>query len=250
MEKEYKVKSLAKAMRLLECFTSQKPELGITEIANMLDIQKSSVHNMISTFEDMGYVSQNKETGKYYLGVKLLQFSYIVNNHIGIRKYFLPYMKQIANELHETVFLGIPHELEVLYIESAYPDESNGGRSIMGEKAPMYCTGLGKAMLAYLPNERLEACVNGQFIPFTERTLTSGEELRRDVEDTRARGYAIDNMEHEYGVKCLGMPVFGNDNRVVAAISISGPSLRFENDTLDYKAKRMQEILRPAQYKL
>lgn len=250
MEKEYKVKSLAKAMRLLECFTSQKPELGITEIANMLDIQKSSVHNMISTFEEMGYVSQNKETGKYYLGVKLLQFSYIINSHMGIRKFFLPYMKQIANELHETVFLGIPHELEVLYIECAYPNESNGGRSIMGERAPMYCTSLGKAMLAYLPEDRLEACAKGVLIRFTEKTCTTSGELIEDINETRRRGYAIDNMEHEYGVTCVGIPVFGNDMRVVAAISITGPSLRFNEETLKRKAKRMQEILKPAQYRL
>ena len=250
MEKEYKVKSLAKAMHLLECFSSQKPEIGITEIARVLDLQKSTVHNIISTFEDLGYISQNNETGKYYLGVKLLQFSYIINNHIGIRKYFLPYMKQIANELHETVFLGIPYEMEVLYIECIYPDESNGGRSILGERAPMYCTGLGKAMLAYLPSDRQEACVKQSFVQFTETTIHTKEELLKDIEQTRKRGFAIDNMEHEYGVTCVGVPILGNDNRVVAALSISGPSLRFDEISLIHKAKRMQEILKPAQYQL
>lgn len=250
MEQEYKVKSLAKAVRLLECFTSQKPELGITEIAQMLDLQKSTVHNIASTFEALGYLSQNKETGKYYLGVKLLQFSYIVSNHMGFRKFFLPYMKQIANELHENVYLGIPHEDEVLYLECCYPNESNGGRSILGEHAPMYCTGLGKAMLAFLTEDRQKEYAQKPLRRFTENTIETFEALLEDLAQTRARGYSVDNMEHEYGITCIGMPIFGNDRRVVAAISTSGPSLRFDADTLIHHAARMKAILEPVQNKL
>lgn len=250
MEREYKVKSLAKAVGVLECFSNQKPELGITEIAQMMNLQKSTVYNIASTFEALGYLSQNKETGKYYLGVKLLQFSYIVNNHMGFRKYFLPYMKTIANELHETVFMGIPHENEVLYIECCYPNETNGGRSILGEHAPMYCTGLGKAMLAYLPESTQQHYASKPLERFTENTILTSEALLDDLAQTRERGYSIDNMEHEYGITCLGVPVFGNDRHVVAAISISGPSLRFDKDTLVSHAARMKAILEPAQYKL
>lgn len=250
MEQEYKVKSLAKAVHLLECFSNQKPELGITEIAHMLDLQKSTVHNIASTFEALGYLSQNKETGKYYLGVKLLQFSYIVNNHMGFRKFFLPYMKQIANELHENVYLGIPHDGEVLYLECCYPNESNGGRSILGEHAPMYCTGLGKAMLAFLPENQQHDYAKRPLERFTDTTIVTGEALLEELAQTRVRGYSIDNMEHEYGITCVGTPVFGNDRRVVAAISISGPSLRFDADTLVSHAARVKEILEPVQFKL
>lgn len=250
MEQEYKVKSLAKAVRLLECFSIQKPELGITEIAQMLDLQKSTVHNIASTFETLGYLSQNKETGKYYLGVKLLQFSYIVNNHMGFHKFFLPYMKQITNELHENVYLGIPHEGEVLYIECCYPNEANGGRSILGEHAPMYCTGLGKAMLAFLPESKQQAYAKQPMERFTKNTIVTSDALLEELTQIRARGYSIDNMEHEYGITCVGMPIFGNDRRVVAAISVSGPSLRFDSDTLVRHAARMKVILEPTQFKL
>lgn len=250
MEQEYKVKSLVKAVRLLECFSNQKPELGITEMAQMMGLQKSTVYNIASTFEALGYLTQNKETGKYYLGVKLLQFSYIVNNHMGFRKFFLPYMKQIANELHENVYLGIPHADEVLYLECCYPNESNGGRSILGEHAPMYCTGLGKAMLAFLPENKQIEYAKRPLERFTDTTIVTGEALLEDMAQTRARGYSIDNMEHEYGITCVGFPVFGNDRRVVAAISISGPSLRFDAQTLVSRAARANEILAPTQFKL
>ncbi len=250
MEQEYKMKSLPKAMHLLECFSNEKPELGVTEISKMLGVQKSTVHNIAATFVKLGYLSQNQETGKYYLGVKLLQFSYIVNNHIGFREFFLPYMKQIAEELHETTYLAIPHGDEVLYIECSYPRESTTSRNILGERAPMYCTAIGKAMLAFLPQDKQLEYTSRTFFQFTKNTIQSQTALLNEISIIRNRGYSIDNMEHEYGITCIGIPIFGNDGRVMAGISISGPSLRFSKETIETKAERMQDIIKPVQHKL
>lgn len=250
MEQEVKVKSLVKAMRLLECFSSQKSELGVTEIANILGLHKSTVHNIASTLKELGYLSQNKDNEKYSLGIKLLQFSYIVNNQLGFRKFFLPYMKELANIIHENVYLGIPHENEVLYIECCYPDDINGGRNILGERAPMYCTGLGKAMLAFVSEEKLLEYSNQVFYRFTDNTIQTKKRLFEEIAITKLRGYSIDNMEHEYGVTCIGVPIFGIDSRVVAALSVSGPSLRFDEKTIVRHAAKMRDIISTAQYKL
>lgn len=243
-----KVKSLAKALRVLECFANDRPELGVTEIAKMLGLQKSTVHNIVSTFEDLGYLQQNQETGKYYLGVKLLQFSYIINNHMGLRKFFLTYLQEIAHTINEAVYFGIPHDGEVLYIENLTPASSMSARNILGEHAPMYCTGVGKAMLAFLPESEQEKVLSRPLTPFTENTITTREALREDLARIRSRGYAIDNMEHEYGVTCIAIPVFGADYRVVAAVSVSAPSLRFTPDVIARNARIMREILGSAQY--
>lgn len=242
-----KVKSLAKAMRVLECFSMEKPELGITEIAVLLGVNKSTVHNIVSTFESMGYLAQNRETGKYYLGLNLLHFSYIINNHIGFRKFFLPYMKEIARQSNETVYLGIPHEKEVLYIECLLPHAAPGARNILGERAQMHCTGLGKAMLAFQPEAKRLAYTKTPLTRYTENTITDPDALHADLACTRARGYSIDNMEHEYGIICIGVPVLGNDGTVVAAISISAPSLRLDEDVIARNAGIMREILAPVQ---
>ena len=249
-EQTSKVKSLAKALHVLECFQNDRPELGVTEIARMLDLQKSTVHNIVSTYEDLGYLRQNQETGKYQLGVKLLQFSYIINNHMGFRKFFLPYLQEIANKVNEIVYFGIPHEGDVLYIDSQVPAGTMAARNILGEHAPMYCTGLGKAMLAFLPVETRERFMDRPLTPFTENTITTREALRADLEQIRMRGYSIDNMEHEYGVTCLALPIFGADRRVVGAVSVSAPSLRFTEDVLRRNAQIIREILAPAQYVL
>lgn len=248
MEKESsKVKSLAKALHVLECFDNDKPELGVTEIAKMLHLQKSTVHNIVSTYKDLGYLQQNPETGKYYLGIKLLQFSYIINNHMGLRKFFLPYLQEIANKVNETVYLGIPHDGDVMYIENQAPSSSTSTRNILGEHAPMYCTGLGKVMLAFLSDADREAAMDRPFLPFTENTITTREALLAELAEIRRRGYAIDNMEHEYGVICIAFPVFGVDGRIVAAISASAPSLRFTPEVIKQNAVIMREILAPAQ---
>lgn len=250
MDQEVKVKSLVKVFAILECFSSSEPELGVSEIARKLGMLKSTVYNIVATCEALGYLVQNKETGKYYLGVKFLQFSYIINNHMGLRAIFLPYMHQIAEEIHETVYMGIPYENEVLYIECCYPLPQASSRAILGEHAPMYCTGLGKAMLAFLPKPEQEEYAARKLEKFTENTITDRQILLDELETIRCRGYAIDNMEHEYGVTCIGIPVFGNDGRVVAAISVSAPSLRFNDEAIKAHASRMQEILQPIQNKL
>lgn len=249
MEQDYKVKSLAKAMAVLECFSNSEPELGVSDIARRLQLQKSTVHNIVSTFEQLGYLEQNVETGKYYLSVKLLQYCYIINNHLGYRKVFLDYMHQITNELHEVVYLGMPHGKEVLYIECCYPQDGNG-RNILGERAPMHCTSLGKAMLAYMPREQQEAYAAHPMQRFTSSTIVTRDALLEELANVRTHGYAVDRMEHEFGVFCVGLPIFGCDGRVVAAISISGPSLRFEQEAIDRNIARMRTILEPIQYKL
>lgn len=247
MEPDYKVKSLAKAMKVLECFSIKTPELGITEIAEMVELQKSTVHNIITTFQQMGYVAQNPQTGKYYLGLRCLHFGYIINNHLGLRQLFLPYLTRIAREAGETCYLGIPNGTDVLYIESASPAGITTTRAILGERAPLYCTGLGKAMLAHMPSDAVKECLAQPLEPFTDSTITQPQALLDDLALTRERGYSTDNMEHEYGIRCVAVPVLGNDQRVIAAVSVSGPSLRFGPEDICRNARIIKEILAPLQ---
>lgn len=242
-----KVKSLVKAMNLLECFTFEKPELGVSEIANMLNLPKSTVHNIASTFKVMGYVDINPENSKYFLGTKLLHFSYIINSHLGMQKLFLPSLQKISDMVGETVYLGIPHGKEVLYIESLAPMGVSLVRNILGERASMYCTGLGKAMLAFLPN-KLELIENFKYKKFTENTITDKEVLLDHLKVVQQRGYSIDNMEHEFGIKCVAVPIFGHDGQVIAAVSVSAPSLRMDNDNMIKYAKIIRDELEPLQH--
>lgn len=242
MQKEYPVKSLAKAMKVLECFTLQEPELGVSEIARKLDMLKTTVYNILSTFEMMGYVCQNPRTEKYYLGARMLRMAYVINNHMGLRDMFLPYLEKIAERCGEVCYFGVAQDGEVLYIESVYPPGQARLRNLLGERAPMHCTGIGKAMLAYMdmPDQELSY--------HTPQTICDPAALQAELAQTRERGYAIDNMEHEVGIKCVAVPVFGADGRVVAAVSVSGPSMRFDAQTVERHAETLQSVLAPLQY--
>lgn len=233
MPQETKVKTLAKAIKLLECFSIEEPELGVTELSEKLDLYKSNVHNILSTYQEYGYIEKNPKTNKYHLGYKILELSKVVNSHLGISSIVNPVIKELAEELNEVVYFAIPKGPKVLYIEGAYPKNVYSIRVMLGETAEMYCTALGKAMLANMPIADALPCIHAQsFTPFTDNTITTPNRLIQELELTRTRGYSMDNMEHEYGIKCVGVPIFNRNNQLIGAISVSGPSLRFDENAV------------------
>lgn len=248
MAEDNQVKSLVRAVQVLECFSVEQPELGPSEIARMLGMQKSTVYNILATFQKCGYLVKNPATGKYYLGLKVLHLGYIVNSHHGMRDMFLPYLKRIAQETRETCYVGILDDQQVLYIESAYPITAQATRNILGECAPLYCTGLGKAMLAYMPREQQEQVLASPLKAYTGCTITDPTVLRDHLEEIRRNGYATDNMEHEYGIRCVAVPIFNAAGEVFAAVSVSGPSPRFDPETIINDARIISGILQPLQH--
>lgn len=245
MDEKYIVKSLVKAVDVLECFSDLHPELGVSEIAKMLGLQKSTVFNILSTFEHCGYVTQDARTGKYHLGLRVLHLGYIVNHHMGLREMFLPYLTRIAEATDEICYFGILDQNEVLYIDSAYPHHVTQTRNILGERAPLYCTGIGKAMLAFLPQQERDAALAGELKAFTDYTITDPAALREQIARIQAQGYAVDDMEHEFGIRCVAAPVFRADGSVFAAVSVSGPSMRFGKSVLEQDAALIRQIIAP-----
>lgn len=238
---EPKVKSLAKALDVLECFSREAPELGVTEISRRLNLNKSNVHNILTTFEQCGYIERNEEKNKYKLGLKILELSHIINSNLGLHKVVMPFMNSLADEVNETVYFAVPKEGKVIYLEGAYPPSVFSVRSMMGEKAEMYCTAIGKAILAFLPpNEAARALSRQSMAECTPNTITDIAALTHELDRIRAKGYSIDNMEHEHGIKCVGVPVFNRDGALAGGMSISGPSPRFDPDTVEAYARKLQ----------
>lgn len=232
METEVKVKSLQKAIEVLNCFT-RKPNLGVTEISEQLGLYKSNVHNILNTYKAMGYLEQDAETGKYRLGIGIFDLSRALGDRFTLTKIAMPYMQELANITNKNVYLAVPRMDEVLYLDATYPtDATYLMRSLLGERAKMYCTGLGKAMLSGMNYEQIEACISADMRPYTENTITDREQLLDELQLTKVRGYAVDNMEHEFGIKCVALPIFDNRRQVVAAISVSGASVQFTDEKI------------------
>lgn len=228
------MKSLKKAIDVLNCFSLSEPELGVTQISERLGVQKSTVHNILATFEQDGFVEQDAKSRKYRLGLVLLNLSNVVREGLGLRKVALPVMERVRDRFGETVHLALEQDGMVVYIESVQPAERSVARIATGKRAYMHCTGVGKAILAYAPDEQVREIVARHGLPsFTEQTITDVSALQSELETSRRHGYSLDNMEHEWGIRCIAVPIRNENGRVEASMSISGPSESFPLEAVD-----------------
>lgn len=235
------VKSLEKALKILDCFSIEKPELGITEISQMMGLYKSNVFNIVSTFVSCGYLEQNPETGKYRIGLKIMSLSHILSTSMGFHSVVHRCINELAKSIDEIVYFGIPNGENVMYMEGAYPEKCYNIRWVQGMTAPLVCTAIGKAMLAYMDESFIDRLLQKPLQKYTDYTITDPDVLRAELLLTKQRGYSVDNMEHEYGIKCVGVPVFNHSGELVGALSTTGPSLRFNKEQSEIFVSMLKE---------
>ncbi|MBQ7408109.1 MAG: IclR family transcriptional regulator [Clostridia bacterium] len=240
--KNIKVKSLYKALLLLDYFKeTNKSALSATELAQLSGLLVTSVHNIMSTFMEYGLIQKNPVNHKYSLGKKFVDFSNIYTTQNPIQKEFSRIMRNLCEESGETVLLAVPYGTDVLYLDSASPKNSFTPSSKMfGVTAPMYCTAIGKAILSISGENVIQQVVQQEKTAFTENTLLDGNDFINEINTTMHRGYAIDNMEHEYGVKCVAVAVKAEGQ--IYGLSITGPSLRFPVEKIETYALKLLAI--------
>lgn len=238
---QVRVKSLYKAMQILFYFGETDQELGVTQLAGMSGELKSTVHNILSTLEVCGLVERNPRTNRYRLGIKVLELSNRLYCSSDIRKVMGPLMSELAASSGENVYLASRAGTEAVYLDAVFPPGMVGGRNMVGISAPLYCTGIGKAILAHEPETVWEQVSGKGLVQYTDQTITDKQALWRELEQIRKQGFSVDNMEHEFGVKCVAVPILGFDGRVLAGISISGPSLRFPKERIEELARQLRQ---------
>ena len=226
------VQSLERAFDLLEALASGG-ELGVTELANRTGLVPSTAHRLLHTLAKRGYVSQSSESGRYLLGYKVVEVAAGLEHRLErLRVVARPHLEGIQRETGETVNLVVLDADRVVYV-----DQVEGSRQVrmfttVGTSVPAHTTGSGKAIMANGPSEAVEALYGGRepLQRLTDHTLTTLDALEDDFARIRRRGYALDNEEHEEGVGCVAVAVFGHSGRPSAAISVSGPSARILGD--------------------
>lgn len=229
-------KSLKKAMDLLDFFTLENPEWSISDLSRVSGLYKSNIYSILTTLAMCGYIEQDVGSEKYRLGTKLLTKSNVVLSYMNELDVVHKALKEISEQVPEWLFFAILRFDEVLYLDSYIPQKSNSSAHyIKGRTAPIYCTGIGKALYSACPDGSI-ALPDAPFQSYTPNTITSLEKFYEDIQKTRERGYSIDNMEHEYGIKCVGVPIFNHHGQLFGAISASGPSLRFTQEKIEFYA--------------
>jgi DNA-binding IclR family transcriptional regulator len=230
-ERAIKNKALSRALKVLGCFSVETPELGITEICNRLGMNKGNVYDILRTFEAHGYIGQKGSNNKYYLHSNILRLAGIINKTRPQQDEISKMVRHIAKETGETVYYGIRSFNSIMYMDQV-SSNTVVPRQVLGLTAPLHCTSTGKALMSVMPEPEVEEIIAAGLIRMTENTITDPGKLRKELKTTRERGYSIDNMEHEYGIKGVGVVIYDLNNNAVAGLSVSGPSLRFTEDAI------------------
>lgn len=216
---------------ILETFTQLGPELGVSEISRALDLKKATAHRLLASLRRRGLVAQDPETRRYRLGMKLWELGSMATNHVEWIDRVKPFIQQLTERTGETTHLAVLSDGQVLYVDKVESAHSLRMPSQVGRRLPVHCTGIGKALVAYLPDEVLNGIIARRgMASFTPNTITDRKRLADELEGVRSRGYSIDNEEIEEGLVCIGAPVRDHTAHVVAAISIAGPSSRLRPD--------------------
>ncbi|WP_042665212.1 IclR family transcriptional regulator [Haloferax sp. ATB1] len=208
---------------------------GVTEIADELDFAKSAVHGHLATLRSEGFVVKDDHT--YRLSLRFLQIAEEVKNYTADHTIVKEELAQLAEATGEVVHFGTEEQGCVVYLAKVRGNVAVETASKVGNRMPMHSTSLGKAILAEMPSERRDEIIERhELTKETDRTITDPDALRADLEETRERGYSIDDEENIRGVRCIGMAVSAPDGEVMGALSISGPSKRMTD-------KRMRDEL-------
>lgn len=228
-------KAVVKTMNILE-YLSKERSLGVTELSkrlaglsNKARMHKSTVYRFLSSLKELGYVTQDPDTEQYSMTLKLFEIGITVRDRMELWREAQPVIKQIAQATGETVHLARLDDDRLVYLGKIESSKilRVSMMSRVGLSAPAYCTGLGKTLLSYASAQRVtEILKKEKLVPYTKRTITNRAALDKELEAIRERGYGIDDEEHEIGVRCVAAPVRDNQGNVIAAVSISVPSVR------------------------
>lgn len=241
MEKKI-IQSIDRTLQILELFSLEKPEWGVTEISKALNIYKSNVHNVLTTLAERGFVIKDSKTDKYKLGIKFFELGSIVIKNMDLRKIAHPHIEKLSKEFNETVHLGVLDKGRVVSIEREESDKGLCSHIEIGKRTPLHCTAVGKAIMAYLSKDEVYLILKEKGLEkFTENTITTKKDLENELKKIREQGYVVDNMEHEEGVQCVAGPIRDYTGKVIASMSVSGPAFRINESNIPNIAKKVKE---------
>jgi len=216
------VQSVARAVEILRCFLHE-PELGISEIAAEMQLNKSTVFGLVNTLTHFGFLEQVDSNKKYRLGAALFELGSLVVSRIDIQAEAKSLCAPLVEKYPATLHMAVHSEGEILYISKLNSENSIINTSNVGRRAPMHCTGVGKAILAYLPESYIDRYLRFPLKRLTARTITEREHLMAELDEVRRTGIAVDAEEVEPGLNCIAAPVLRQNGIPELAISLSFP---------------------------
>lgn len=219
-------RSVDRALDILLCFSTNTPELSMTQISEKTAMNKSTVHRLLATLEAKRFVERDQTTGLYHPGNRLLQMAFLTLERNDLRSVAAPFLKSL-NELHkETITLSIIDESDLVYIDVLESPQSVKIAAQPGKRMPAFCTASGKAIMAYSSEEVLAKIFNQGFPEYTKFTVRDPQIMQHILELVRERGFAYSEEEFEDGINAVASPILDSKMQPLAAIAVAGPAYR------------------------
>jgi len=236
------VRTVERALDILLCFSRQTPELTMTQIAELVGINKSTVHRILGTLEEKHFVERDMSTGAYRPGINLVQTAYLAIEYNDLRRLAGPFMRRLVEQYRETITLGELDGFEVLYLDVIESPQRVKLAAAIGQRLPAFCTASGKAILAYAPDEFVQHILESTLPQYTPNTLHSPEALLASLRQIREQGYAISVQEFEEGINAVAAPILGLNNQPIASIAVAGPSFRLTHEHMVQIGSHIQSV--------
>jgi len=226
------INSVDRALDILLLLQQEGKEMGVTQISTTLGMYKSTVHRTLATLENKGFIQQNLDTGKYWLGIRLYSLGMVLRDRLPIKNVAYPYAKALAEKFDEVVHICVLDKSAANSPKQMIIDKIQGRQQILsltptiGSSSFCHSSGVGKCLLAFSSKQYVDKFIGTPLTVFTEKTIGDWDRLLQELAEIKQRGYAVDDEELELGLTCVAGPILGRDNESIAAISISGPTSR------------------------
>ncbi len=226
----------------MEALASRRAATGISDLAQVVGLHVSTVHRLLATLVDRGYVRQDPESSRYHLGARVFALANAADVHLDLRLVARPYLERMMRNSGETANLVTSSATEVVYLDQVASMHLVKMFTTPGMRAPLYCTGTGKVMLAHRSPGDAEVVLAAPMPRHTAKTIVTRVALENELTAIRKNGFCIDNEEMEEGVRCLAVPIFDRRGSCVGAMSVSGPTTRMTGERVERLAPTAKAI--------
>lgn len=225
---KYLIKTIINCSNILDYFIKAGKPITLSELSENLNLYPSSIYRILNTLKYLNYVEQLSESEKYQLGTKVLELGMAKLSNIGFVEESMPFLSELSKKYNENVYLGVLFEGLVLYLAKVEAVRTVKLNTHLGSRSYFNCTALGKVLISFLPkDEREKIYQDVGFTKCTDNTIIHKKQFEKEINGVRKQGFAIDNEEYEEDTQCIAAPIRDYSKKVIAAISISGPSYRF-----------------------
>ena len=238
-------RTVEKALDILSLFSISRPRLGISEISEALNLTKPTVHGLVQSLMTRGFVTQDRKTKKYSLGLNIYELGTVLAATLKINQVAAAPAHRLVQDTSMAARIALWDQDTLLVILTLYPNYQSLQFNPPGPRIPAYCSSTGKAVLAALPETELTSYLDRtEFLPYTANTIIDKEQLISDLEGSRHRGYTLDQEEYTLGLFCIGAPIFNEDGYPIAGMSLSGPAEQLLGKDLSRMAKGLMVTAR------